>query len=251
MGRIIAMTDIHGCLTELKELLALIKPTAEDTIIILGDFVDRGPNSNEVCEYLSKLGNNFEFIVGNHDNRYIRFHKYEQNQTIKNPMTLIDKHKQVYESLTKDSLEFLSTRLKPFVHKIINGKPWIFVHAGIPAHFRINEKLDNKLLNKLLHYRYIDKDSGRMVKLDSDYNQPKNSVFWTQFYEGEYNVVYGHNVHETIRYDINSKGFICVGIDTGCVFGGALTAFEPATNTIWSVKAKKVYYSNKNHNFEQ
>ncbi len=255
MGRIIALTDIHGCLTEFKQLIELIQPNQDDTLVILGDFVDRGPDSNGVCEYASQLPFNVEYVLGNHDHRYIRYYLYEkqiqEGKLNKNPITLLDKHKETFDSLSLESKEFLSKKLKPFYFKTIEGKPWLFVHAGIPSYFKIYDKIDSKMLGKIIHYRYVDKNTGKLVRLGKDFKQPENTVFWTEQYSGDYNVVYGHNVFETIRYDVNEKGYWCVGIDTGCVFGGTLTAFEPATNNVWSVKAKKIYYENKSYNIDE
>lgn len=249
MGRIIAMTDIHGCLTEFKILLEKIQPTNKDKLIVMGDLVDRGPDSNGVCELISDSNLNFECLIGNHDHRYIRYLKYEEqikNGLInKNPMNLNNSYKEIYDSLSEKSKSFLLKKMKPFIQETINGKQWIFVHAGIPNGFKPDKPIDDKTLNAIIHYRYLDKDTGRFISLSKDKSQPENSIFWTENYYGEFNVIYGHNVFESIKFDINERGSYCIGIDTGCVFGGALTAFEPATHKSWAVKAEKKYWINK------
>ena len=53
--RTIAIGDIHGCLAALETLLAAIRPQPDDTIVLLGDYVDRGPNSRGVIERLLRL----------------------------------------------------------------------------------------------------------------------------------------------------------------------------------------------------
>ena len=54
-GRTIAIGDIHGCAAALRALVAAIKPAAEDTIVPLGDYVDRGPDSRGVRQAGPKL----------------------------------------------------------------------------------------------------------------------------------------------------------------------------------------------------
>ncbi|MEN0002583.1 MAG: metallophosphoesterase family protein [Bacteroidota bacterium] len=65
-----AISDIHGCLNTFKEALELIALTKEDTLYLLGDYVDRGPDSKGVIDYIWELqgeGFNVECIVGNHE----------------------------------------------------------------------------------------------------------------------------------------------------------------------------------------
>ncbi|MBA62460.1 MAG: serine/threonine protein phosphatase [Planctomycetaceae bacterium] len=68
-GRTIAIGDIHGCAKELQTLLELIKPATEDTIIFLGDYIDRGPDSKTVIETVIALRRccNVVTLVGNHE----------------------------------------------------------------------------------------------------------------------------------------------------------------------------------------
>lgn len=68
-GRTIAIGDIHGCALALKSLLAAIAPRAEDTIITLGDHIDRGPDSRGVIDTLMALARRCRVvpILGNHD----------------------------------------------------------------------------------------------------------------------------------------------------------------------------------------
>jgi len=68
-GRVIAIGDIHGYLTALDALIEGIRPRAEDTIVALGDFVDRGPQSPEVIDRLIEVARRCRLvpILGNHD----------------------------------------------------------------------------------------------------------------------------------------------------------------------------------------
>lgn len=68
-GRTIAIGDIHGCIHALKTLLSALELTADDTLITLGDAVDKGPRSREVIDELRDLREvcNFVPILGNHE----------------------------------------------------------------------------------------------------------------------------------------------------------------------------------------
>jgi serine/threonine protein phosphatase 1 len=67
--RTIAIGDIHGCSTALDALLGVIQPRAEDTVITLGDYIDRGPDSRGVLDRLIELGHRCHLVPirGNHD----------------------------------------------------------------------------------------------------------------------------------------------------------------------------------------
>ena len=53
--RVIAIGDIHGCAAALRKLIEVIDPQPEDTLVPLGDCVDRGPESRQVIDELLKL----------------------------------------------------------------------------------------------------------------------------------------------------------------------------------------------------
>lgn len=67
--RTIAIGDIHGCLAALERVLEQIDPTSDDTIITIGDVVDRGPHVPEVIDILRELGTRTQLVTirGNHE----------------------------------------------------------------------------------------------------------------------------------------------------------------------------------------
>lgn len=67
--RLIAIGDIHGCLTALDLLLDAIAPGPEDVVVTLGDYVDRGPDTRGVIDRLIQLGKTCRLIglLGNHE----------------------------------------------------------------------------------------------------------------------------------------------------------------------------------------
>lgn len=80
-GRTLVIGDIHGCSLALKTLLEAVQPTTDDTLVTLGDYVDRGPDSAGVIELLCDLAGNCRFfpLLGNHE--LIMFQAFKGMQT--------------------------------------------------------------------------------------------------------------------------------------------------------------------------
>lgn len=74
MGRLLAVGDIHGYRTKLSALMKKVQPTQEDRVIFLGDYIDRGPDSPGVINYLIEFAREFPntvFLAGNHDHLFV------------------------------------------------------------------------------------------------------------------------------------------------------------------------------------
>src|ERR1700691_3917941 len=76
-GRVFAIGDIHGCPDELGVILNAIKPVHGDTVVFVGDYVDRGPSAHDVIELLldreRQGGAEFVFLKGNHEDMMSAF----------------------------------------------------------------------------------------------------------------------------------------------------------------------------------
>ena len=74
-GRVIAIGDIHGCSAALRKIIAAIEPRADDTLIPLGDCVDRGPDSRGVMDQLLALRDRCRLVplLGNHEEMMLNF----------------------------------------------------------------------------------------------------------------------------------------------------------------------------------
>ncbi|MEM1208610.1 MAG: metallophosphoesterase family protein [Planctomycetota bacterium] len=77
MNRVLAIGDIHGCYRSLDALLAAVQPDQRDTVITLGDYVDRGPDSREVINCLIKLSQATSLVSlrGNHEAMMLAAHR--------------------------------------------------------------------------------------------------------------------------------------------------------------------------------
>lgn len=196
-----AIGDIHGCLDELNQLLDKINPTKEDTVITLGDMIDRGPNSKGVIERLLKLKTetNYIPIMGNHEDMLLYYYLKRHDPylflsnggdaTLKSygikPFDPNDK-----EKFTQEHLEFLNT-----CNYIYEKDNYIFVHAGInPAHGKKQQVED------LLWIR--SKFIGHPTNIDKK-------------------IIFGHSQYKNPHIE-NDK----IGIDTACFISGKLTAIK-------------------------
>jgi serine/threonine protein phosphatase 1 len=72
---LIAIGDVHGCANSLEALVAKIEPARSDHLIFIGDYVDRGPDSNRVIEILIELDRRFRctFLRGNHETLMLNY----------------------------------------------------------------------------------------------------------------------------------------------------------------------------------
>src|SRR5574337_1338602 len=110
--RTIGIGDVHGCLEELKALLAQCAhdPT-QDRVIIAGDLVDRGPDSAGVVGYVREQG--FECVMGNHDDKHVRMHRHmtvkRTNPNYRIPMRAFGTDKlSVFNSLSDEDFEWMA-----------------------------------------------------------------------------------------------------------------------------------------------
>lgn len=117
--RTIAFGDIHGCNIQLLEVLDQINPTATDQFIFLGDYIDRGPEAQNVIQTIQKP--EAVYLKGNHEVMFLsRWHNYTESAQLE----LLD-----LSGLTPDSVEWMDNNLDLF-HETDTH---LFVHAGFDS----------------------------------------------------------------------------------------------------------------------
>jgi diadenosine tetraphosphatase ApaH/serine/threonine PP2A family protein phosphatase len=252
---VVAIGDVHGCLEELDELLKLISFNPNNMrVVLLGDLMDRGPNPVGCVKRAREL--NLECIRGNHEDKHLRWNKHEvaKLQTGKsNPMkSMSEVDDLANKALSEEDIDWM----KNLPYQLQLTKELYAVHAGVEPSVGWNHQNPAQLMR----VRYVN-DKGKAVSLNPDKSQPDNTQYWTEQYRGARSIVYGHYVHSLSkpRIDIvpdklfDGNPVVCYGIDTGCCFGGSLTAMlikvngNPLTynrNEIEfaQVKAKQVYF---------
>lgn len=214
--RIIIIGDVHGCMQELSLLLQKIEISENDRVIFLGDLVDKGPDPLEVLRFVRKSG--FECILGNHEEKHIRIQGHKRaGRKINNKIT--EDMISVIEQMNDEDYSWLCS-----LPRIIRPTPkWILVHGGLFSGIPPESQKDT-----CIRLRYVS-GPGKMhaVQMDDKGNfiDPKDMPYWAEIWQGPENVIYGHNVHSLdspTRFDHGQ--YHCFGIDTGCVYGGNLTA---------------------------
>jgi hypothetical protein len=246
--RTLAIGDVHGCLEELRELLAAAAyREGEDRLVFVGDLVDRGPDPVGVVREVRRLSQRGHVltVMGNHEEKLVRWFKRveeERTQGKKNLMTPPDRERLAqWDAFDAEDRAWLAER--PITAEAAPG--WTVVHGGFEAIEGGAQKPQ-----KMLRCRWIDPETGRMIALP-DPSAPQGQralaapkgIFWMERWRGPAHVVYGHAVHslESPRIDRPAAGVECWGIDTGCCFGGRLTALCLETREITQVPARRAY----------
>lgn len=227
--------DVHGCYGELCELLTKLgyEVDKEDfsasspdgrTVIFLGDLTDRGPENLNVLKLVMNMCSSgcALAVPGNHDVKLLKYlngskvaDKHGFGKTAAEVDSLSDEEK-------KEVKEFLKSLISHYV--LDNGK-LVVAHAGV------EEKMQGRGSGRVREFcLYGD------VRSETDESGLPLRYDWTQDYRGTAFTVYGHIPHEEVKFSNNTA---C--IDTGCVFGGKLTALRYPENEIVSVAAKETY----------
>lgn len=207
-GRLLAIGDIHGCSAALETLLEAVAPNAEDTVVTLGDYVDRGPDSRGVVDRLVELSRHTRLIPlqGNHEQ--MMFDVLEGRAPYQSWL----QHGGVatLDSFGFDgSFDFLTPEQHAFFDSLVDyfeTDTHFFVHASYDAQVPLSEQTVEVIrwrsLRDLIPEPHI---SGRIA-------------------------VVGHTANHKGRiYDFGHV----IGLDTYCYGGGVLTAMDMKSGEIW------------------
>jgi serine/threonine protein phosphatase 1 len=216
-GRTIAIGDIHGCYQELAALLARLQPTSDDTLIFLGDLVNRGPDSHRVIEIAQE--SKAICLMGNHELRLLE-HRQAKGQT-----KLKEDDAVTMERLEKSDWEFMAAMPLTYLDE---RHDTLFVHGG----FLPGIPWAAQDANTVTRIQVIDRIGRPAKRADCPTGE-----FWADLWTGPPYVVYGH----TPRPDIYKLKW-SAGIDTACVLGGHLTAFVLPDRRFVQVRARQRYY---------
>lgn len=216
--RIIAIGDVHGCHDELSRLLETLSLTDTDTVVMLGDIINRGPDSHKTLQICREIG--AVSIVGNHERRMLR------SRSGKRWRKLNAGDLQTYKSLDATDWEYLE-KMRTFVH--YPEIDTVLVHGG----FLPGEPWQEQGRNIVTQIQVIDPKGRARKRSDA----PPGSPHWSDKWHDSPFVVYGHTPwHEVRRTEWT------MGIDTGCVYGGYLSAVILPERTVVQVRAAQAYY---------
>lgn len=181
--------DIHGCLDPLHRLITQLPLSATDEVVFLGDYIDRGPDSQGVIDYLLTLRGRYTFLMGNHERMFLDFLQGKDRTLFlyNGGSATLDS----YGGLSRIPAAHLAfmNRLRPYYET----QDYFFVHAGIRPEIPLQEQDERDLLwIREEFYAY----PGRYPKT----------------------VVFGHTPMREVLMDEDR-----IGIDTACVYGNKLT----------------------------
>lgn len=250
LRRLYAIGDPHGCITELQLLLTEIYKDGFDltldTILFVGDLVDRGPDSL-ACMQLVRDTPGIVSVLGNHEDAYLRMWRHEQRlaeePSYRIPMKLAPYKRANYEHFLTDPAVFKWLDEVPTIRVFdIEGrqKQMVGVHAGLNPVIPTLERQD---FTKCRHIRFFSQEKNKPVSQDEDYNvRPVGSVFWFELYRGPKDVVFGHHSFNEVLVHTNGQG-TCYGVDTGCCWGDKLSAvrFDASGEKTISIPANENY----------
>ncbi|MDC9715123.1 MAG: metallophosphoesterase [Gammaproteobacteria bacterium] len=222
MSRLIIYGDIHGCYDELVQLRQKINPKKDDIEVCVGDVITRGSDSIKTLRYLQS--NSIKSTLGNHEDKIIRYLAHQKNLK-KNPINLDEDEQNIINRLNAEDIKYLQNmRLFMRFSKIT------ILHGGLQNHQKLDD-VSKKSHAKILRLRYLDEDRNFVSYGQED----DKSIFWADIYDGNQGfIVYGHQNFNKVKVNKHA-----LGVDTGCVYGGKLSAaiFEDSNNKKFSIES--------------
>ncbi|PKN51513.1 MAG: serine/threonine protein phosphatase [Deltaproteobacteria bacterium HGW-Deltaproteobacteria-13] len=205
MSKLFAIGDIHGCLDKLEELMPKIGiDPLHDTLIFIGDYIDRGGFSREVVDYVIRLQSQYKKVIclrGNHEDVFARYLEGVDEDVHLNIGGISTLHS--YKISPADDIKKRNSKI-PAKHRLFfesllpyyETDDYIFVHAGLRPGLPLKEQAMHDMLWIRHEFMNSEKDFGKVV-------------------------VFGHT---PLFSPLIKKNMI--GIDTGAVYGGNLTCVE-------------------------
>lgn len=215
MMSVFAIGDVHGCADELEELLGMLPLDDNSTVVMLGDYIDRGPYSRRVLEILmeAKTKHRMVTLSGNHEEMLREFLDGSNPQRV--ARFILNGGSSTLADFANDQGEWVIP--KGHVTFLEELQLWyetddhFFVHAGVP----------DMALKELDPVR--DRDEVLWIRRAFIGNPRK----W------EKRIVHGHTPVNAVEVSASR-----INVDTACAYGGFLTAIELPSHRIYSVPRK-------------
>ncbi len=208
--RTLAIGDIHGCLTSLRTLAAFVPFRAVDTLVGIGDYVDRGPDSKEVVDWLMEWGRSrrMHLLKGNHE--LMMLHALESPTQLRSWLEVggLQTMESYQQPGTKPSLSAVPENHREFLAKTLpylESDTHIFVHASLGPDKELEDQSDTQIYWERVTFEEEPHLSGK-------------------------HVICGHTPQK--RGVPKSNGHITC-IDTFAYGGGWLTALDVETGRYW------------------
>ena len=217
-SRTLVVGDVHGCREELERLLAACALTSSDRVILVGDLVAKGPDSQGVVELARKL--KALAVLGNHDAHVLK----SRGASLVERKQLRPEHREVVETLKEADWEYL-TALPLYLR--LTEYMAVVLHAGMRSGLPV-EKQDRE---SLLYLRSVTAD-------DKPSRSAGEGRPWGSLWRGPELALFGHDARRGLQ-----RHPFALGLDTGCVYGGKLTGVLLPERKLVSVDARKTYFA--------
>lgn len=215
--RTIIIGDIHGCIDELEALLMACGREPRDEVVCVGDLIGKGPASCDVLNLCRSTG--IKSVMGNHDYALIDYFGARQaGQQHK----MRPGHLALAQLLTAQDWQYL--RALPLYIELPPHKA-IVVHAGLVPGLSLTAQPAELLMN-----------IRTLTATGQGSRRPDAGPLWASRYDGPRFVFFGHHARAGLQQHPNA-----IGLDTGCVYGGRLTACILPERRLVSVPARKTY----------
>ncbi|WP_410675596.1 polynucleotide kinase-phosphatase [Amycolatopsis sp. cmx-4-68] len=222
--------DVHGCAAELEELLAElgyvdgVHPDGR-TAVFVGDLVDRGPDTPGVLRRVMGMAASGDALVvcGNHEQKLVRALHGRKVNVAHGLAESLEQLGAESEEFRRQAHEFCDGLI---AHYVLDGGNLVVAHAGLPE--RYHGRASGRVRSMALY--------GDTTGETDEYGLPVR-LPWARDYRGSAMVLYGHTPTLEPEWVNNT---MC--LDTGCVFGGSLTALRYPEREVVSVKAHQVWY---------
>ena len=207
--------DVHGCIEELEELLAL---APEREVVFVGDLVAKGPNSLAVVRRARSLG--ARAVCGNHDAHFLAHHRRDERMAARFSLSAYDCAQA--EQLSPDDWAYLES-LPRFLRLPAHGA--ILVHAGLRPGVAPEEHDPSELMTM----RSVRPDGSSSKRIED--GEP-----WAALWPGPETILFGHDAVRGLQ-----QYPYAIGLDTGCVYGRSLTGLLLPERELISVPARRVW----------
>lgn len=211
MRRTLLVGDVHGCNDELGDLLAVAGWTPRDELVLVGDLVNKGPDSQGVVQRAREL--KARAVLGNHDAHFLDVHA-----------GLAKKPQHVEAAKDLKAADWAYLEALPLWLELPEFKALV-VHAGVIP----TVPLERQPKHVLINIRSIDAEGHASMRVDG-------GAPWASLWNGPQHVVFGHDAMRGLQ-----QYSWATGLDTGCVYGKELTGLWLPEHRLVSVPARRVW----------
>jgi Calcineurin-like phosphoesterase len=208
--------DVHGCLDELLALVERCGEPGDTRYVMVGDLVAKGPDSQGVLAWARTAG--VDAVLGNHDVAVLRALDAEADPPAR------AQHAAVARTLRTEDVAWLEARPLWLAVDGTAAASHLVVHGGLVPGVPLAQQERKHLLNL------------RSITAEGEPTKKLEGAPWASLWKGPPHVVFGHDAVRGLQ-----KHRWATGLDTGCVYGGKLTALVLPKGDLVSIPARHAY----------